>query len=245
MDPIANWIVKQEIEHNHEWVRDSKTYRCREVYLPTSCDFTLDTALRSILGEPCYEREVEDLLLHNVVLRNAMRESGVSIVIGRIKEFAPPQLHQTLDAFVEHYPDGSIANMDIQVYSILDDVQILGQTFHGLEDIVAYEDIALHGYYKYTDEARCEQPQKRGDVHVGRLWVRYPCFDAEDYANEDRTFQTYIIRNQPITNDDMQRIKALPSCDGYGCVHELLPMDMLPIVYYRGDGGFMLVATAR
>ena len=130
----------------------------------------------------------------------------------------------------------------IQKVSIKDDVEILGHIFHGLKDIQEHVEMSLYRSSS-RGQADAREPQACCDIHVGEMWVPYPCFDAEDFANENRTYQNYILRKRPITQDDMKALSELPS-KGNGCrISECMPAEVLPLVYYAGDGDNMLVAT--
>ncbi len=129
----------------------------------------------------------------------------------------------------------------IKKVSIADDVEILGHVFHGLEDIRKHVEMSLYKRYSYgpADE---QKQEKTCEVHVGEMWMPYPCFDAEDYANEDRTYQNFVFRDRPITQDDMKALSELRSKGDECRVSELMPAEVLPVVYYVGEGGIMLVA---
>ena len=126
--------------------------------------------------------------------------------------------------------------------SIFDDVKILGHVFHGLQDIHNHVEMSLYRSYE-RGSARVHEPSTRCRVHVGEMWKPYPCFDAEDYANENRTYRNYIFRTQPITQDDMKCLSDLPYKSDDCRVSEEVPLDMRPMVYYVGDGEIMLVAV--
>lgn len=245
-DLMANWKVKLKVFFDYDYKIEEDTGRFLKTYRPTKYEFTFAEALKYISDNDRYY-EVDDLLLHNVVVRDAMRRLGVSAVIEHIKTFAPAdeKLLRELEKFQSDYPDGSIADYDIQVHSVFEDVQILGHTFCGLNDIVAHEEMMLNERSDSKDRAYSRTPQKRSNVHVGEVWASYPCFDAEDYANENRTYQNYIVRERPITNEDLQKLKALPSRGNYERINEKLPVSMLPMVYYQGDGCYMLIATEK
>ena len=125
--------------------------------------------------------------------------------------------------------------------SIHDDVKILGHVFHGLKDIHAYVEMAKcdGGISEAYD---CES-EKKGKVHVGELWMRYPCFDSSDFMYENRSYQNFILRDRPITSSDMIRLEQLPSHIDALRIDASVPEDMLPMVYYVGDGDTMIVAV--
>lgn len=130
----------------------------------------------------------------------------------------------------------------IEKVSIKDDIEILGHVFHGLKDIQEHVEMSLYKCYS-RGQANVREPKACCNVHVGEMWMPYPCFDAEDFANEDRTYQNYILRERPITQDDMKTLSELPSKGNECRISECMPAEMLPLVYYVGDGDTMLVAT--
>ena len=81
-------------------------------------------------------------------------------------------------------------------------------------------------------------------VHIGHFYESYPVFDSYDLA-DDRTYQNYIFCATPITENDMK--DAFKNFHGFNfsMVHENMPEENLPILYYRGDGKYMLLATAK
>ena len=124
--------------------------------------------------------------------------------------------------------------------SIHDDVEILGLVFHGLQDISAHVEMSQAVGSSCKPSVR--EPKKTGRVHVGELWMSYPCFDSSDYLYENRTYQNYILRERPITFEDMERLRKLPSGMNAQRLSPSVPEDMLPMVYYVGDGDTMMVA---
>ena len=130
----------------------------------------------------------------------------------------------------------------IQKVSNKDDIEILGHIFHGLKDIQEHVEMSLYKSYSHG-QANEREPKAGCNVHVGEMWMPYPCFDAEDFANEDRTYQNYVLREQPITQDDMKALSELPSKGNECRISECMPAEVLPIVFYVGDGDTMLVAT--
>ena len=55
----------------------------------------------------------------------------------------------------------------------------------------------------------------------------------------------YYIRERPITQDDMMKLSELPSHSNDCRVADNMPVEMLPMVYYRGDGDTMFVAVQK
>ena len=236
MELMQNWEVKLQTPLIDELKEDPETGISRSVYHHTQYKFTLAEALEYISNDKHYHA-FDEMMLHNVVLRDAIRSFGVKKVIDQIKEFAPAseKLEKLFENFQNKYSDDYIGNLDIQVYSVIEDFQVFGETLHGSHDLLAYREISMEAS---QTSAKFQIPEKRGKLHVGELWERYPCFDSWDYATESRFYRTCIIRKEPIKETEMLRLKKC----GIG---ERTPLDMLPMVYYGGDGGFMLVATCR
>lgn len=129
---------------------------------------------------------------------------------------------------------------EIRRCSITDDIEILGHVFHGLKDIQTHVEMSLYKSYS-RGEANARDPKQRCDVHVGEMWMPYPCFDSSDFANESRDYQNFIFRGRPITQEDMKKLSELPSLGNECRITENVPTEMLPMVYYVGDGDVMLV----
>ncbi len=131
---------------------------------------------------------------------------------------------------------------EIRRCAITDDIIILGHVFHGLEDIKKHVEMSLYKSWS-RGAANERKPESECDVHVGEMWMPYPCFDSEDFANENRSYQNLIFRQRPITQDDMRNLSELPAKGNECRIAENVPVDMLPMVYYVGDGDTLLLAA--
>lgn len=121
------------------------------------------------------------------------------------------------------------------------DISIMGHIFHGLQDIMKYVELS---FYKDQSQqkmfARENVPRCR--LHVGKMFTPQP---ASLNTNDDRSFQNYIFRRHPIHRDDMEKLSALP-CVYESCrISEHLPISMLPMIYYKGDGDIMTIAGLK
>lgn len=74
-------------------------------------------------------------------------------------------------------------------------------------------------------------------LHIGVLYEDYPCFDSEDSLNEDREYQNYILRGNPITEKDMENVleNCKPEMD-FCYVNANTPENLAPMIYYKGEG---------
>ena len=129
----------------------------------------------------------------------------------------------------------------ILTYSIYDDVRILGHVFHGLEDIHNNVEMSMSDGSSLGPSKR--ETQKKGEVHVGELWMKYPCFDSSDYMYENRYYQNYIFRKRPISASDIKNLEQLPTHGNSKRLSLSVPEDMLPMAFYNGEGDTFLVLT--
>lgn len=237
---LSNVKVVLPISLDTELKKDEKG-RFFSEYIVTPHIFTLEEALKILIDKSLYYR-FEDLLEYNIPLRKAMRKYGVATVVKRILDIAPKDERLTDEAksFIDKHPDGSLGEYDIQIYSILDDIELFGTTIHGLKDLENYIDLSL---YDDKDEEKCSRKEqhKKGKIHVGYLWQPYPKFDSEDEA-DDRYYKNYIIRKYNIKDKELIRFKNLPYHYCASRICENMPLTMLPAIYYRGDGGYLLLA---
>lgn len=119
-------------------------------------------------------------------------------------------------------------------------VEILGYVFNGLDSIKK----AVECYWRIGHGPLSTDPKCPVDgVHVVCIYEPYPCFDAEDYANENREYCNYFFSNQPFTRQKIARLSRLPGRCNAQMVSASMPEWAVPAVYYRGEGNTMIVAT--
>ena len=80
------------------------------------------------------------------------------------------------------------------------------------------------------------------NIHIGEIYESYPIFDSYDY-NDTRCYENYIFAPKPITKDQIQQYANIQFDSNYCMVHEQIPVEYLPILYYVGDGPYMVLAT--
>lgn len=203
----------------------------------------------------CYLRKIEygwssftltEIVKYNVFYRDYLREYGVEALVKMIVEEAPELAEdkKALDYLREWADEESVAAYDIQCYNVKDKITVLGHTFNGLADIVEHREIigkeSYRGFVCFTPDVM----NVYQDVHIGELYENYPVFDSYDLG-DDRTYQNYIFRNKKITRKDMEEAFAVFHKVDFCMVHEQIPDVMLPILYYQGDGEYMLLASAK
>lgn len=74
------------------------------------------------------------------------------------------------------------------------------------------------------------------NIHIGHL------FESFDFG-DNKYYQNYISSNSPITESDMKNAYGVSHRVNFRMVHESIPEDKLPILYYNGNGQYMLLAS--
>jgi hypothetical protein len=104
----------------------------------------------------------------------------------------------------------------------------------------------MAGVNHYSDVTVYERtPRKRKNgIAVVELYEHYPVFDSYDMG-DDRTYQNYFFINGDVSAEDVEKRAKLSDGVNYCMVHEDLPEEMLPVLYYNGDGDYMLLAQKK
>lgn len=133
-----------------------------------------------------------------------------------------------------------MSNIWIREVSKTSKVEILGHVFNGLSDIKR----AVEAYCRVDRQPWETEPKSPVEgIHVVCIYEPYPCFDSEDYANEDRDFSNYFFSTKLFTKQQIERLAKLPGRCNAKMVNENMPEWAVPAVYYRGEGDKMIVAT--
>lgn len=186
------------------------------------------------------------IVKNNVLYRDILRENGmdslIRVIIDEVPELAYDK--EALNHLREWATKEKIATYDIQCYNIRDEITILGHKFDGLEDIIKHREFIGKEFYRGFE---CFTPQEvsiYSDIHIGELYENYPIFDSYDLG-DDRTYQNYIFRKSEITEQEMKAAFNISHRGNFCMVHEQIPSHLLPILYYSGDGKYMLLATNK
>lgn len=192
-----------------------------------------------------YRHTLKEILMCNVMYRDHLRGYGVEALIDRITGEVPELADETeaLDCLREWAAKEKLAPYDIQCHNIKDTVTINGHAYNGLDDVMKHVELVGKDYSRGF-ECRVQGFESCRDVHVGLLYENYPIFDRYDLG-DDRTYQNYIFRRGQITEQDMKAVDSVHHKGNFCMVHEQVPSDMLPILYYRGEGNHMLLATEK
>lgn len=101
----------------------------------------------------------------------------------------------------------------------------------------------LRPYIVWFGEYVSQQSDKIG-VHIGCISRDYPKFDEFD-ASDNRQFQNYIFKTEPLTEEMMIEAHRIPARTNFCMVNEDIPESELPVLYYSGSGKYMFLATKK
>lgn len=180
--------------------------------------------------------------------RDCLRDNGIDGLIAQLCAEAPSFRNET-DAIDElrkwHSNVGRLGDYDIQCHGIDEDFEVLGRTFHGLQDMRSRVEMYARENYRDLHVFTPKEPVDSPDgLHVGLLFMVYPKFDIYDEC-DSRSYDNYIIRREEITNSDMERLSKVPGCISASRMHEMIPTGLLPILYYGGQEDYVLLATKK
>lgn len=102
-----------------------------------------------------------------------------------------------------------MTKITIQEISKDSTIEILGHKFHGLEEIKkAVEKYCRVNRHRDAWEVEPKVPVE--GLHVTCVYEPYPCFDSEDYANENCDYSNYFFSTKPLTKPELEYISRLP-----------------------------------
>lgn len=190
---------------------------------------------------------LREIVKYNPCCRDLLRELGIEAYIARIICEVPElalDVHG-LDNLRKWYEDSDgVAPYDIQCCGIHDRITLLGREFEGLEDVVRH---CTHRINRFSRSGgrELQNPEAYPDIAICEVYDNYPKFDIYDCC-DDRTYQNYFFRlGATFSADDMVRLAKLPCGMNLRMVHEHIPAELLPVLYYEGTGKCMLLATAK
>lgn len=189
-----------------------------------------------------------DIVEYNVEYRDCLRKDGIEGLIDRLCSEAPSFKNETdaIKCLRKWYSElGRLADYDIQCYGIKETFEVLGRKIKGLQEMRRH--VEMYAGENWGN-LNIFTPDKKTDssdgLHIGMMFKDYPKFDASD-ACDDRSYDNYIIRDREITKADMIRLSKVPSCSNAMRIHETIPTELLPVLYYGGSEDYMLLASAK
>ena len=214
-------------------------------YFETRYFFTWQEALKALYQSDRIGAELNRFIQYNIVMRDILRQKGIEGLLDEIFTIVPKNSISplTIRYITKYWTENPIADYDIQMYHIDDDITILGHTFHGLQGVRQHcEMTASMGFQLYCFPTKEHIPLE--NIHVGIIDKSYPKFDSYDYS-DTRCYENYIFAHEPITEQLVQEYTKIGVESNYCMVHENIPTELLPILYYVGDGPYMVLATKK
>ena len=218
---------------------------CISNYFETSYFSTWQEALKALYQSDRIGAELDRFIQYNIVMRDMLRQKGIEGLLDEIFTIVPKNSISplTIRYITKYWTENPIADYDIQMYHIDDDITILGHTFHGLQGVRQHcEMLASQGSHLLCFPTKEHVPLE--NIHVGMIDKSYPKFDSYDYS-DTRCYENYIFAPQPITKEQMLQYANIKQESNYCMVHEHIPAENLPILYYVGEGPYMVLATPK
>lgn len=167
----------------------------------------------------------DDIALYTPRFREVLRQDGIEALIELFAKedsrLDKPFMKNALRDMWETL-GGRLGDNDIRLVDCLQDIEILGETYHGIDDFMSAD--------------------KKN--HVKRVCEPYPCFDEYDALYEDRAYHLYAFSKEDISADEavdskMRDIMRFVSWPNFA---ERVSFPY-PLVYYRGDGSTALLIS--
>lgn len=227
----------------------------KKVYFPCygGCEFnSLEEAVNHVEKMPGrLSTYISEIVMYNIRFRDCLRTQGIDGVIEMMIDEAPIIVFdmKALNYLKEKWAikmKKHIANYDIQCLPKDYWIRIDNCWFEGLDDIDAQ--VVMYGNPHHDSGKWNSKDGFKGNaagLYIGNIWESYPKFDSFD-DSDNRCFENYIFSKQPLTEERMEEYCAKISLSENVCmVHENIPDDLLPILYYNGDSDYVLLATAK
>ena len=218
---------------------------CISNYFQTHYFSSWQEAVKYLYQSNRIGNELNRLIQYNVVMRDILRQKGIEALLDEIFAIVPKNSVDVrlIQLIIRYWTENPIADYDIQMYHIDDDITIFGHTFHGLQDVRQHCEMTA----SVRSQLHCFPTKEYiplENIHIGEIYESYPIFDSYDYS-DNRCYENYIFASKPITQKLMQQYANLKHECNYCMVHEKIPTELLPVLYYVGEGPYMVLATKK
>lgn len=194
---------------------------------------------------------IENIVMYNIRFRDCLRENGIDGVISMLISEAPAIAGDTkaIDYLKKEWfgsMEEHIASYDIQCLPKKEWFLIEDCWFEGINDVDSQ--VEMYGSVKWND-IKCYAHQgcrsNPAGLHIGHFQENYPIFDSYD-ASDDRRYNNYVFSRDPLTEKRMEQYyKQVSSHKDFCMVHEEIPKEFLPIIYYNAHGDYILLAAEK
>jgi hypothetical protein len=80
-------------------------------------------------------------------------------------------------------------------------------------------------------------------MEILEIYEKYPCFDIYDSINENRFYQNFFFSKKAFTAETVLKISKLPTYSNCCLCTEHIPEELLPMIYYCGEGEVLIMAS--
>lgn len=206
-------------------------------------EYRLEEAMNLLI--PYDQYLLRETILHNKPLRDMLREYGAKALIEELKQYAPDDdtLNEAMDGFVEEFKDRELADFDILYHSVDEPLRLFGHYIKFASAFKTADVVLTEPFQEFKTNPHTE---KRAS-YVGAIIHESPALIFDDYDEPGYVECTYIIREHKPKKSEMLLIyDSEDVCDGFvnsaSRLHEDTEIKHLPMVYYDGRSGYMLVA---
>lgn len=195
---------------------------------------------------------LDAVVQYNIRFRDCLRSKGIEDVISMLISECPflaneeKELNKLRHWWKERMHE-KIAAYDIQCYPFDAQLNICGYVFNGLREIESQVEMVGSDQYHWRDDLcfpisnYCHNPQ---GLHIGKIWDNFPTFDPSD-AFDDRSYDNFIIRELPITKEDLRKLCKVSGGINACRTHEHIPRTILPVLYHNDDCDYIILATKK
>lgn len=183
------------------------------------------------------------MIRYNIPLRDAYRDMGAETFTKELVEIS--HNHEDITCFMQWFnkrmaKEQGLAEYDIQVYNKNIPLTFFRVTIQGLQEIKRCVECTLNAKHgtPYSINPNIS------DIHIGKVWERYPTFDIYD-CGDKRTFDNYLICDHAITKEELLVVADILGPINGNRITEDIPTDCLPLVYCEGSGDEIYVATKK
>ena len=210
----------------------------------TQGEYRLEEALHLLV--PLNQYLIRDTILHNKPLRDMLRQYGAKALVDELKLYAPDDfyLNKAMNEFVEEYQNKKLADFDVLYHAIDEPLTFWG---HSISFKSKYKnaDVILTDPYKDFKAGvhKGNQPFYIGAIIMENIGCYYDDYDEPGYVES-----TYVIRDKKLKRSELMSIYNSQDVHGgfinsASRLHENTNPQHLPMVYYDGRSGYMLVAV--
>ncbi|MBE6305864.1 MAG: hypothetical protein E7082_08150 [Bacteroidales bacterium] len=223
---------------------------CYVQYVPFAATLEFDS-LKSLLDHvakvsPGIDYHISETVYQNVEYRNYLRTHGLKALIAHMIEEAPELASdaRALQWLEYEFARKGIADYDLRLVRIHDEVTLLGHTFKGIDDIMRHceAEVSVFSGWKF----KSKEAEPLTDVHIVNVYESYSHFISEKEGYDFDYQNMFLFGTEPFANEGdyakyMKGKKVSLFSDDV--MLERVDPNLLPAVYYNSLHDYMFVLT--